>query len=88
MAAVTATKVDASYLAVPGIQVYEVTADDGDHLIAGDFTQIVRAQASYAEDPSTGNPVGTVIDTTTLNKVTLQCTGASGVKFHVLVVGR
>jgi hypothetical protein len=86
MAEVTPTIIDASFFPVPGAKAFEVTADDGDYFIARNMSNVKVAIAAWAEDPSTGNPVAAVISDG--NKITIECTSASGKKFQVICIGR
>lgn len=88
MAEVTPTEIDASFFPVPGAKAYTVTASGGDFIIAKGMSNVKVAIAAWAEDPGAGNPVSATVDGTTLNKITLACSGAVSKKFSVLCIGR
>lgn len=83
MAAVTGKRLDHTY--VPGLFLYEVTADDGDTFTPEHVSSVDGVIVAWAEDPATGNPVAGVVSGKT---ITIECTGASGKKFNVLVFGK
>lgn len=69
---------------IPGVRFYAVTADDGDDFIPSG----INAQAAicnYAQAPGTGNPCSADVSN---GVVTINCTGASGANFFVIVIGQ
>jgi len=69
---------------IPGVKVFQATASDGETFVKHGLSRVDNAFATYASDPSTGNPIGVTKSGTTL---TIECTSMSDAVIYIYVMG-
>lgn len=71
-------------LKLPGLRCYSLTASDTNTFTPSNI-KAEKAWAVYAEDPSTGNPIGCTVSS---GVVTINCTSMSSVDILLFVIGK